>query len=96
MNCKQNPSIVSSNTFRLSPTLSHVLFVLLLRVLHRLRFLAEQSTFDVATYAYLSPLLQQILRQGGIGLTEEDDPLEQVALALDIVSFHSGECKWVY
>ncbi|KAI0688462.1 ARM repeat-containing protein [Cytidiella melzeri] len=64
---------------------------LLLRVLHRLRFLGEQSTFDVATYAYLSPLLQQILRKGGIGLTEEDDPLEQVALALDIIKFHCGE-----
>ena len=72
---------------------SHENPALILRVLHRLRFLAEQSTFDVATYAYLSPLLSQILRKGGIGLTEEDDPLEQIALALDILKFHSGECE---
>ncbi|KAI0343486.1 ARM repeat-containing protein [Trametopsis cervina] len=64
---------------------------LLLRVLHRVRFIGEQGTFDVATYSYMSPLLQQILRKGGIGLTEDDDPLEQVALALDIIRFHCGE-----
>lgn len=66
---------------------------LILRVLHRMRFLAEQATFDVATYSYLSPLLKQILLKGGIGLDEEDDPLEQVALALDLIKFHSGDCE---
>lgn len=49
--------------------------------------------FDVATYSYTAPLLAQIFLKGGIGLTEDDDPLEQVALALDLVKFHSGECK---
>lgn len=29
---------------------------------------------------------------GGIGLTEEDDPLEQISLALDLIKFHCGEC----
>ena len=69
------------------------LIALILRVLHRLHFLSEQMTFDVATYSYLFPLLKQILLKGGIGLTEEDDPLEQVALALDLIKFHCGECK---
>lgn len=66
---------------------------LVLRVLHRLRSLAEQSPFDVATYSYASPLFSQVLNKGGIGLTEDDDPLEQVTLALQIVKFHCGECK---
>ena len=66
---------------------------LVLRVLHRLRFLSEQVPFDVATYSYTAPLLTQIFMKGGIGLTEDDDPLEQVALALDFVKFHCGECK---
>lgn len=64
---------------------------LILRVLHRVRYLSEQTTFDVATYSYLSPLLKQILMNGGIGLTEEDDPLEQVSLALDLIKFHCGD-----
>lgn len=33
---------------------------------------------------------------GGIGLTEEDDPLEQIVLSLQIVKFHSGECKLTF
>ncbi|PSR76114.1 hypothetical protein PHLCEN_2v8664 [Hermanssonia centrifuga] len=64
---------------------------LLLRVLYRLRFLAEQAPLDVATFSYMSPLLSQIFVKGGLGLTEEDDPLEQVALALDLIKFHCGE-----
>ena len=34
-----------------------------------------------------------MLLKGGISLSEEDDPLEQVALALDVIKFHAGECK---
>ncbi|THG98438.1 hypothetical protein EW026_g3754 [Hermanssonia centrifuga] len=64
---------------------------LLLRVLYRLRFLAEQAPLDVATFSYMSPLLSQIFAKGGLGLTEDDDPLEQVALALDLIKFHCGE-----
>jgi hypothetical protein len=64
-----------------------------LRVLYKLRFLSEQVPFDVATFSYMSPLLSQIFNKGGIGLTEEDDPLEQAALALELVKFHSAECK---
>ncbi|KAI0366693.1 ARM repeat-containing protein [Pilatotrama ljubarskyi] len=64
---------------------------LIIRVLYRLRTLSEQSPFDAATYCYASPLLSQVLRKGGIALTEEDDPLEQIALSLDIIKFHCGE-----
>ena len=34
----------------------------------------------------------QIFTKGAIGITEEDDPLEQAALALDVVKFHAAEC----
>ncbi|TCD64479.1 translational activator of GCN4 [Steccherinum ochraceum] len=64
---------------------------LLLRVLHRLRSQSEQTPFDVATYSYTSPLLYQVLIKGGVGLTEDDDPLEQVTLALQIIKFHCSE-----
>jgi len=67
--------------------------VLVIRVLYRLRFLSEQSPFDPATFSYAFPLLHHILSIGGVpGENEEDDPLEQVALILDIIKFHSGEC----
>ncbi|KAJ3552008.1 hypothetical protein NM688_g4384 [Phlebia brevispora] len=61
------------------------------RVLYRLRFLSEQSPFDVTTFAYTTPLLTQIFTKGAVGLTEEDDPLEQATLSLDIIKFHCGE-----
>ncbi|GBE83943.1 eIF-2-alpha kinase activator GCN1 [Sparassis crispa] len=64
---------------------------LVLRVLYRLRSLSEQSPFDAATFSYSSPLLSEVLLKGGIALTDEDDPLEQVALALGVVRFHCGE-----
>ena len=62
-------------------------------MLYRLRWLSEQTPLDSPTFSYLFPLLRQVLLKGGIGLSEEDDPLEQVALALDIIKFHCGECK---
>jgi len=61
-------------------------------VLYRLRSLSEQSPFDAATFSYAFPLLGQVLTQGGVGVEEGDDALEQVALALDIIKFHCGEC----
>jgi hypothetical protein len=54
--------------------------------------LSEQYPLDSATFSYSYPLLHQVLLKGGVGLTEEDDPLEQVALTLDIIKFHCGEC----
>lgn len=69
------------------------MIVLVIRVLYRLRFLSEQTPFDAATFSYTFPLISQILLTGGLpGLVEEDDPLEQVALALEIIKFHCGEC----
>jgi hypothetical protein len=69
------------------------MIVLVIRVLYRLRFLSEQTPFDAATFSYTFPLISQILLTGGLpGLAEEDDPLEQVALALEIIKFHCGEC----
>ncbi|KAI0757516.1 ARM repeat-containing protein [Daedaleopsis nitida] len=64
---------------------------LVIRVLYRLRTLSEQTPFDAATYGYASPLLSQVLIKGGIAIGEEDDPLEQIALSLDIIKFHCGE-----
>jgi len=66
--------------------------VLVIRVLYRLRSLSEQGPFDAATFSYVFPLLSQILLTGGTLGEEEDDPLEQVALALEIIKFHCGEC----
>jgi len=65
---------------------------LIARVLYRLRFLSEQVPLDAATFSYAFPLLHRVLLKGGIGLGEEDDPMEQIALSLDIVKFHCGEC----
>ncbi|KAH9485783.1 eIF-2-alpha kinase activator gcn1 [Psilocybe cubensis] len=72
---------------------------LVIRVLYRLRFLSEQSPFDAATFSYTFPLLSKILTGGGIPgkkgdndeEDEDEDPLEQVALALEIIKFHCGE-----
>lgn len=71
----------------------HVSPALAIRVLYRLRTLSEQTPFDVATFSYASPLLSVVLSKGSIALDEGDDPLEQVALAVDIVKFHAGECE---
>ena len=68
--------------------------VLVLRLLYRLRFLSEQATFDAATFSYAFPLLSHILVVGGVQ-DEENDPVEQVALSVEILTFHSGECTHV-
>ncbi|KAF5354845.1 hypothetical protein D9756_005584 [Leucocoprinus leucothites] len=64
---------------------------LIIRVLYRLRFLAEQVPFDAATFSYAFPLLEQVIQQGGIAVEEDEDALEQVALTLDLIKFHCGE-----
>lgn len=70
--------------------------MLLIRVLYRLRSLSEQAPFDAATFSYAYPLLGQVMLQGGIGVEEEDEALEQVALALGIIKFHCGECEFSF
>lgn len=63
---------------------------LVLRVLYRLRTLSEQSAFDGPTFSYVSPLLSCVVENGDvIGSTEEDEPLERVALVINIMSFHT-------
>jgi hypothetical protein len=66
-----------------------------LRVLYRLRSLSEQTPLDSATFSYAFPLLLQVIQKGGIGSGEGDESLEQVALSLDIIKFHCGECTSV-
>ncbi|KAG8940411.1 translational activator of GCN4, partial [Tulasnella sp. 419] len=66
---------------------------LILRVLYRLRTLAEQLPFDPPTYSYTSPLLTFVIRSTGVGTTEPDIVDEQIALALNVVGDHSGECS---
>ncbi|BGP36319.1 translational activator of GCN4 [Rhodotorula kratochvilovae] len=65
------------------------------RVLFQLRYLAEQQPFDAGTFAYAAPLVSKILRTGGVGLpagAEGSTAVEQLALALDFVSFHARQC----
>ncbi|TFK45118.1 armadillo-type protein [Crucibulum laeve] len=64
---------------------------LIIRVLYRLRFLAEQAPFNAATFSYTFPLLCQVLLHGGVSAEEEEEALEQVSLALDFIKFHCGE-----
>ncbi|KAJ7449659.1 armadillo-type protein [Mycena latifolia] len=64
---------------------------LVIRVLHRLRSLSEQAPFDSATFSYAFPLFERVLTLGGIDPEDEEEALEQVALALDIIKFHCGE-----
>lgn len=66
---------------------------LVIRILYRLRFLSEQAPLDVTTFSYAFPLLSHILTSGGIPGDEGDDPAEQVALTVEILKFHSGECE---
>jgi len=61
-------------------------------VLYRLRSLSEQAAFDGPTFSYAYPLLSQVLKEGGISASDEDEGLEQVTLALNIVKFHCGQC----
>ncbi|KAK2463021.1 hypothetical protein APHAL10511_004676 [Amanita phalloides] len=64
---------------------------LIIRVLYKLRSLSEQATFDGPTFSYAYPLLSQVLKRGGISASDEDEALEQVTLALNIVKFHCGQ-----
>ena len=71
----------------------HIAPVLIIRVLYRLRTLSEQTPFDAATFSYAFPLFSQVLTKGGILPADDDEALEQVALVLDVIKFHSGECR---
>lgn len=55
---------------------------MVLRVLYRLRTLSEQSPFDAATYAYMTPLVTTIIEKAaatGKG-SDSEELTEQLAL----------------
>ncbi|PBK90411.1 ARM repeat-containing protein [Armillaria gallica] len=64
---------------------------LITRVLHRLRYLSEQSPFDPATFSYIFPLIRHVLAQGGVSTEDVEEREEQLALALHTIKFHCGE-----
>ncbi|KAK1228592.1 translational activator of GCN4 [Marasmius sp. AFHP31] len=64
---------------------------LVLRVLHRLRYLSEQVAFDSSTFSYLFPLLRHVVLLGGLPTEDPEETLEQLALSQDIIKFHCGE-----
>ena len=62
---------------------------LVTRLLYRFRLLGEQKPFDPITLLYVTPLVSQVLRKGGVGQVEEEEKEEQVTLALEFLSFHA-------
>ncbi|KAL3466284.1 armadillo-type protein [Aspergillus heterothallicus] len=63
---------------------------LVTRILYRLRFASEQRPLDHSSLAYALPLLFLILTRNGIDEEKGEEEGEQVLLALEILSFHSG------
>ncbi|KAL2824646.1 armadillo-type protein [Aspergillus cavernicola] len=63
---------------------------LVTRILYRLRFASEQRPLDNSSLAYALPLLFIILARNGIDEEKGEEEGEQVLLALEILSFHSG------
>ncbi|KAI9370427.1 armadillo-type protein [Aspergillus egyptiacus] len=63
---------------------------LVTRILYRLRFASEQRPLDNSSLAYALPLLLMVLSRNGIDEVKGEEEGEQVLLALEILSFHSG------
>ncbi|KZV97519.1 hypothetical protein EXIGLDRAFT_703179 [Exidia glandulosa HHB12029] len=61
---------------------------LLLRVLYRLRSLGEREPLDPASLTVASLMLSAVISAGGIGAADAEEALEQLALVVDILSFH--------
>ncbi|KAH7091864.1 translational activator GCN1 [Auriculariales sp. MPI-PUGE-AT-0066] len=62
---------------------------LLLRVLYRLRSLSERQPFEPATLTLASIMTSAVATAGGLGSSDSEEALEQVALVVDIFSFHT-------
>lgn len=62
---------------------------LVTRILYRVRFASEQRPLDTASLAYTFPLMSLILTNNGIEEVKGTEG-EQVLLALEFLSFHSG------
>ncbi|KAJ5591715.1 uncharacterized protein N7459_002084 [Penicillium hispanicum] len=63
---------------------------LVTRILYRLRFASEQRPLETASIAYILPLIFLVLSQNGIEEIKTDQEGEQVLLAIEFLSFHSG------
>lgn len=69
---------------------------LVLRVLHRLRYVSEQSPLDSATFSYAFPLIRAVCLQGGVGVEDPEEILEEITVSLDFVEFHVAECQYQF
>jgi hypothetical protein len=67
---------------------------LVTRILYRLRFASEQRPFDMTSLAYILPLIFMVLSRNGIEEVEGEEEGEQLLLALEFLSFHSGSCEF--
>ncbi|KAK3697730.1 translational activator of GCN4 [Vermiconidia calcicola] len=66
---------------------------LVTRVLHRLRFMAEQRPFDAVTLSYILALIFLVLDGQGIDRASAEDADEQILLAIEFLSFHTETCS---
>ncbi|KAK5115542.1 hypothetical protein LTR62_001201 [Meristemomyces frigidus] len=66
---------------------------LVTRILYRLRFLGEQKPFDTVTLSYILALVFLVLEHGGIDRDSGEDADEQIVLAIEFLSFHTGTCS---
>ena len=66
---------------------------LVTRVLYRLRIGGEQRPFDAVSLNFMLPLVHVVLRKHGVEPKDADQAEEQIALALDFLTFHADLCK---
>ena len=66
---------------------------LITRVLYRLRIGGEQRPFDAVSLNYMLPLVHVVLRKHGVEPKDEDQAEEQIALALEFMTFHADLCQ---
>ncbi|SCZ89778.1 BZ3500_MvSof-1268-A1-R1_Chr1-3g01573 [Microbotryum saponariae] len=78
---------VVPESFRAEP-----LSALVTRVLYRIRFLAEETPFDSATFAYAAPLVNSATRAVDLKSASLESVLEQMTLALDFLAYHARAC----
>ncbi|EPS44221.1 hypothetical protein H072_1774 [Dactylellina haptotyla CBS 200.50] len=62
------------------------------RVLYRVRFLGEQRPLDAVSLHYILPLVLKILEDGGVDAKSSEMAEEQLVLALEILTAHTGTC----
>ncbi|TRM55888.1 hypothetical protein BD626DRAFT_541741 [Schizophyllum amplum] len=78
----------------------YLVSVLIAHKRYRLRFLSKQTPLDAASFSYVFPLLQRVVEKGHI-LDDRDEAEtrkqypEQLALALDTLTFHATSLSGV-